>query len=250
MSRGLTGPADLEAGVDVARLAVQGWFPDARAAWLGGSVVRGTATSSSDLDVTVLLDAAPAPFRDTRDADGWPVELFVQTPASLAHYRAVDRARRQPSTARLVGESVVLLDQDGWGRRLQLECRAEVAAGPEPLGAREVDAHRYALTCLLDDLTTGEAGVERTAVAVAAWDGALRLQLGLARRWTGTGKGLVREVVDLDASAGTSYASTFDTALGAAVGGDVGLLTTAVADVLERAGGRLLVGYRLGGSEA
>ena len=46
--------------VDVARRLVEEEFPGARAAWLGGSVVRGDASPTSDLDITVLLDGPPA----------------------------------------------------------------------------------------------------------------------------------------------------------------------------------------------
>lgn len=53
-----------ERAIADARRCVVAWFPEARAAWLGGSVVRGGATSTSDLDITVLLAGPPAPFRE------------------------------------------------------------------------------------------------------------------------------------------------------------------------------------------
>ncbi|MGH3996239.1 MAG: nucleotidyltransferase domain-containing protein [Pseudonocardiaceae bacterium] len=49
------------AGPEVARRLVAEWFPQARTAWVGGSVARGDETSNSDLDVTVLLEGPPAP---------------------------------------------------------------------------------------------------------------------------------------------------------------------------------------------
>ncbi|RYG77009.1 nucleotidyltransferase domain-containing protein [Yimella sp. RIT 621] len=49
-------------------------FSSPVAAWLGGSVVRGTATALSDLDITVPLDGTPAPMRESLRADGVPVE--------------------------------------------------------------------------------------------------------------------------------------------------------------------------------
>ena len=70
---------DLDAAVASARGLVVDRFPGARAAWLAGSVVTGTATPGSDLDVTVLLPGEPAPYRESMRWDGWPVELFVHT---------------------------------------------------------------------------------------------------------------------------------------------------------------------------
>lgn len=63
----------------MARRLVTERFPDARAAWLGGSVARGQATLTSDLDVTVLLGRPPAPYRESLTYAGWPVEIFAHT---------------------------------------------------------------------------------------------------------------------------------------------------------------------------
>src|SRR5437879_12140323 len=98
-------------GVSVARRLVESRFPDARAAWLGGSVAAGTATPTSDLDITVLLDGPPAPYRSLEVIEGWPVEWFVQTEQSLLDFCETDRTRRRrPNTMRLVGSSLVPVD--------------------------------------------------------------------------------------------------------------------------------------------
>nr|WP_246462109.1 nucleotidyltransferase domain-containing protein [Nocardia transvalensis] len=68
---------------EVAEELVRDRFPDARAAWLGGSTATGTATATSDLDITVLLAGPPAPYRESLLYRDRPVELFVQTEASL-----------------------------------------------------------------------------------------------------------------------------------------------------------------------
>ncbi|MDQ2846160.1 MAG: nucleotidyltransferase domain-containing protein [Actinomycetota bacterium] len=126
-------PLTSDASVEQATGLVASTFPEARAAWLGGSVAAGTATASSDLDITVLLTGAPAPFRESLHHKDIPVEFFVHTDESLALYPGKDRARRQPTLATLVSASIVLLDRDGSGRRLSDECAAEIAAGPASL---------------------------------------------------------------------------------------------------------------------
>lgn len=230
-----------------ARRCVGEWFPDAQAAWLGGSIVRGDATATSDLDITVLLTGPPAPFRDTRRFEAWPVELFVHTDASLAHYRAQDLVRRQPTLMRLVGESVVLLDRDGAGVRLQEDCLRQLAAGPGAMPHNEVDVLRYAVTNLVDDLTPDVDPRERTAVVTLLWSSAAGLVLAAHGRWTGTGKGLVRELVSLDDHLRTAWTTRLDVGLRAAVAGDVEDLVVVAAEVLDLVGGRLLEGYRVAG---
>lgn len=239
--------SDRDAAIADAERCVAQWFPDAVAAWLGGSVVRGDATATSDLDVVVLLAGPPAPFRDTRRFERWPVELFVHTTASLAHYRATDLTRRQPTLMRLIGESVVLVDREGSGVRLQEDCRQQAVAGPGAMPQNEIDVLRYAVTNLVDDLEPGIDPQERTAIATLLWSSAAQLLLGANHRWNGTGKGLVRELVALDAVLGTSWTGRLDDGLRCALDGETGDLVVAAEEVLGLVGGRLLEGYRVPG---
>jgi hypothetical protein len=226
--------------VDVARQLVTELFPGARAAWLGGSVVRGNASPTSDLDITVLLDGPPAPMRKSLEYGGWPVELFVHTEKSLAYFSNQDQQRRQPTMMRLVGESVVLLDTDGSGDRLQRSCRAEVAAGPTALTTAELDLLRYTITNLLDDLSDA-SGDERTAIASVLWQDAARLLLTGAHHWSGTGKGLLREVAAYDSMHGTDHVP----ALMHGVRAEDDSLADEVDRILAAYGGRLFAGFEL-----
>ena len=233
--------------VEAAARLVAERFPAARAAWLAGSVTTGTATPTSDLDITVLVDGDPAPFRESLVHDGWPVELFVHTHESVRHFVEQDRLRRRPTMARLVSSGVALLDRDGAGLALARECAAALVAGPPPLTEAERDRLRYALSDLLDDLAGGGDPPTVVAVAVSAWQQAGELLLAAEGRWGGTGKWLVRELTAYDAAAGTEYAARLHAGLVAAVLGDVAPLTTVADDVLGRLGGRLWAGYRAGG---
>jgi hypothetical protein len=222
--------------VEVARQLVAELFPDARAAWLGGSVVRGNASPTSDLDITVLLDGRPAPMRKSLQYGGWPVELFVHTEKSLAYFSDKDQQRRQPTMMRLVGESVVLLDTDGSGARLQAACLEQVAAGPKPLTTEELDLLRYTITNLLDDLADA-SGDEHTAIASVLWQDAARLLLTGAGRWSGTGKGLLRELA--------AYDEARARALMDGVRAEDDSLVEEVDRILDAHGGRLFAGFEL-----
>jgi nucleotidyltransferase-like protein len=233
--------------VQTARAVVLERFPDARAAWLGGSVARGTPSPTSDLDITVLLPGPPAPYRDTLTVQGWPVGLFVQTDESLTHYRATDAARRQPTMLRLVGESIVLVDTDGSGARLQADCLAQIAAGPQPLTETELLTARYEITDLLGDLTGAADPDERTVVAQLLWTELAQLLLAGAGRWIGTGKALLREVRGYDAETGSTYAPALLTAVRQAPD-DPSSLSALADQILAPYGGRHHDGFRLAGS--
>lgn len=234
--------------MEVARRLVAERFPTARSAWLGGSVARGVATATSDLDITVLLAGPPAPVRESLRYGGWPVELFVHTEDSLAYYCGKDRDRRQPSMMRLVGETIVLMDRDGSAKRLQADCLARLAAGPAPLTEDELAMQRYRVSDLLADLLGADSNDVRTAVAALLWQEAAALLLTGERRWSGTGKGLLRELATYDEDQATTYAVTLPAALRAATTGDVAPLTAVVDKILAPYGGRLFEGFRLTGS--
>lgn len=227
-----------------ARAAVAEHCPDAVQAWLSGSVVRGTATPTSDLDVMVLLPDGRGDdvHRRSLVVDRWPVELFVNTEASVRRFVEQEVARRSPNTLRIVADGVPLLPGDA-GAGLQQDCRAALAAGPEPVAPQSLDRMRYGLTDLLDDLAGGPDGALLDAVVVTVWRATAELLLAAERRWSGGGKWLVREVQALDADRGTAWAARLHQSLHAALAGEPVALVAVADDVLGLVGGRLWDGF-------
>ncbi|HEX3221355.1 MAG TPA: nucleotidyltransferase domain-containing protein [Nocardioides sp.] len=225
-----------------ARALVTEQFPVAVQAWLAGSVTTGQATATSDLDVTVLLEEAVV-HRESLVYDGWPVELFVHTAASIEHFVARDLARRRPTMARLVALGVPLLPGGG-GDDVRARCQAVLDAGPPPLEPGALDLWRYLLTDLLDDLAGATHDEEATAIAVDVWRATAELALASAGAWHGSGKWLVRELEALDARDVTHLTAALDLGLRRALTGERESLATVADRVLDRVGGRLWSGYR------
>lgn len=224
-------------------------FPDALAAWLGGSVVRGDATATSDLDITVLLSGPPAPYRESLIYADWPVELFVHSHSSLEHYREKDLLRRQASIFRLVGESLVLVDVHGDGARLQQESLDQLAAGPPPLTDNELQSQRYGLTDLIMDLEGAIDPSEQLIIAAGLLHSASTLLLAGTGHWTGANKGLLRELRAYDQAQRTTWAETLPSGVVAVQTGDRRPMITACDRILQAFGGRLFDGFRLGGED-
>jgi len=234
-------------GALVARRLVAERYPQARAAWLGGSVASGQATENSDLDITVLLDGAPAPIRRSETVDGWPVEWFVQTEESLLRFCDEDRLRRRrPTTMRLVGSSTVLADADGSGVRLQRQLHAMDRRGPPPVPPSKLEDYRYAVTDLLADLIGARDPDERLTVAAALVSAAADLLLAVNRRWSGSGKWLMRELALLDDAQSTTHGTELVGGLRAAAAGDPVALQRSVVRVLAASGGPVFDGYHRG----
>ena len=232
---------------ETARALVAERYPEAIQAWLAGSTTTGRATETSDLDITVLLDVGAEVHRESLEYDGWPVELFVHTAASIEFFVAKDLAQRHPTMARLVASGVPLLGDsrsDG-GADVRRRCVEVLERGPGPVPEADLELMRYGLTDLLDDLVGAGSGAEATAVAIGVWRAAAELALAAADTWQGTGKWLVRELRELDARHGTRLTDELDDALHRALDGDRQPLLTAAERVLDGCGGRYWAGlYR------
>lgn len=218
-----------------ARALVSDRFPTARAAFLGGGVLSARRTPTSDLDIVVLTDGQPAPYRESLLWRNWPVELFVQHPTTIGAWFAKDVARRRPTLARMCTDGVILADADGTAVTVRSQARTVLAAGPPTPMPAELERRRYGLSDLLDDLA---GSTDPGETAIICWNTlceSAELALVLAGRWLGSGKWLLRELRAADPALADQLITARD---------DPARLAVAAERVLARAGGRLWAGYR------
>jgi hypothetical protein len=213
-------------------------FPGAVASFLGDGVLSARRTATSDLDIVVVLDGPPAPFRESLRWRGWPAELFVHDADSIEVFFARDTARRKPSLARMVAGGAVLTDVDGTAAAVRERAQSVLAAGPPPLSTAELELRRYGLTDSLDDLAGSTDPGETAVIGWHVWTQTAELALLLAGSWLGGGKWLLRELRAADPElAGRLLLAA----------GDPAALTDLADQVLRGAGGRLWEGFRLPG---
>lgn len=232
-------PADSPPAIDAATNLVQRDFPACLAAFLAGSVVRGEATATSDLDIMIIVPDGHQSYRASVQAFGWPVEVFVQTMAAHRYFTQHDAARRTAATSRMVCEGIVVCDRDGWAIRLKEEAHTLLAAGPAPLTAQELALARYFVSDLMDDLIDARPD-EMPFIAWELAQNTTNLILDWHRQWRGRGKWLVRSLRRFD----PALAERLNAALHAATNGDAADLLTFATDALDLAGGRLWEGFR------
>lgn len=230
--------------MDAAQRFVADRFSDCRAAFLAGSVVRGDATATSDLDIVVVIDHPEAPFRESLFFEGWPVEIFVHTPESVLRYFNSDAERRMPTLPVMVVESAVLVSQDGTAETLRDRAQALLDAGPAPLTEQALTNQRYFVTDLLDDFEGSTDHAESFFIAAELAIRTIDLWLGLNGQWTGRGKWVMRALRRYD----PVQADRLAVALQALdITGDKQPLIDFVEGVLAPAGGRLFAGFKQGG---
>jgi nucleotidyltransferase-like protein len=126
-----------------------------RATWkvhgiiVAGSIVRGEAGPTSDLDLWVV-HAEPWRVRDQRRFAGVPAELFVNPPERARGYFASEHADGRPCTANMLATGVVLGEADEVVHALVGEAGAWLRKPLAPTAA-ELAGRRYAAVDTLDD---------------------------------------------------------------------------------------------------
>ena len=184
-------------------------FPKSFAAMIAGSHVRGRATATSDIDLIVLMPTGARTYRESFLYEGYPVEAFIYTEATIADFFEADWARRRPSLQRMVTEAVPvrvhpLVDQ------LKAEAARQLLAGPTPWTVEQLNQNRYFLTDLLDDFIGVEDRTEGLAIATRLFDQAASFHLTASGRWLGQGKWLPRELTALSQADADRFSDAFD----------------------------------------
>lgn len=228
--------------IEAAKNFVAQAFPTCDAAFLGGSVVRGDATATSDLDIVIVTRETQKAYRQSLYASGWPVEAFVNTPVSYRAFFASDAQRRRPSLPRMCAEGIILIDRNGSAQRIQREAQALLDQGPEPLSEAEVTQLRYQLTDSLDDFAGSVRPGESFFLAATVAELAAELILGYHRQWIGKGKWVLRALHAFDAHLAQRLTDALESFSGRE---EKDQLIVFAQDALQLVGGRLFDGYSL-----
>lgn len=230
--------------IDAAQRIVSARFPDARAAFLTGSAPTTRITSTSDLDIVVVLQGRPAPFRENIREFGWPVELFVQSPASIEYFVAKETSEHHGTTLKMLMDGHILVSVDGEAERLQAEAIDRFAKGPSSISIEEMERRRYALTDQLDDLIGASDPTELLYIGQQLLVGASELALLSKAQWLASGKWLPRHLALSEPELLMRLSSAIKAVLET---GEKEPIEAVVREILERVGGPLTEGYHVAG---
>lgn len=115
-----------------------------------GSIIRGNPGPTSDFDIYVV-HAAPERQRVQRVFDGVPAEIFVNPPAAIRHYFALEHAAYRPCTAHMLSHGFVVLERDPVVGDLLAEAATWLAKSPPTLTADQRVMARYFAADQLDN---------------------------------------------------------------------------------------------------
>ncbi|PEM99655.1 nucleotidyltransferase [Bacillus wiedmannii] len=109
--------------MEAAQRIITSQFPNCDVALLGGSVVRGEATKTSDLDIVIVDQNLPSCYRESFYSNGWPVEVFVHNFETCKTFFKMDCDRGRPSLPQLVSEGIVLKGENEIVEKLKREAK-------------------------------------------------------------------------------------------------------------------------------
>ncbi|SDM59866.1 nucleotidyltransferase domain-containing protein [Bacillus sp. OK048] len=225
-----------------AKLFIQKQFPNCDGALLAGSVVRGQATETSDLDIVIFDKNVKSSYRESIFDFGWNIEVFVHNLISYKHFFESDYERARPSMPRMVSEGVVLKD-NGIIDFIKHEARELLQKGPAKWTQETINIKRYFITDVLDDFIGCSNRAEEIFIANALVELVSEFVLRTNCKWVGTSKWVIRSLRQYDEKFAELLVEVFDIFYKT---GDKSKIIQLVDNILKPHGGRLFDGFSLG----
>lgn len=235
---------DLKKGnaIEAAQQLIAQYFPHCDGALLAGSVVRGEATETSDLDIVVFDHTRMTSYRESIIAFGWAIEVFVHNLTSYKQYFHEDYKRARPSMPRMVSEGIVLKD-NGILDGIKNEAKLLLDKGPEEWTEQTIKIKQYFITDALDDFIGCSNKAEELFIANALAELVSEFVLRTNRQWIGHSKWVVRALLQHDEAFTLHFIQAFDIFYKT---GNKQHIIQLVNNVLEPFGGKYFDGFSVG----
>ena len=216
-------------------------YGGARVIFLAGSVVRGEATPTSDLDLVVVYERLPHAYREAFVHAGWPVETFVHDPETLRYHFDSDRRRGIPSLMRMVTEGIEIPEASRFSAELRRLASELLEAGPPRWDEPELTRRRYRLSDWVDDIRHPRTPEELVASGTFLYADLADFFLLSQSLWTAHSKTIPRRLREVDAGFAERFRDAFEALFAEKRQGPVIAL---VEEVLKPFGGPLFEGFR------
>jgi hypothetical protein len=216
-------------------------YPNADAAFVAGSFMRGEGSATSDIDLVVLHPSLTQAYRESFTFKDIPVETFVHDPETLSWFLEHDRKDGHPALIGMLTEGVLIGPMQDTGREFKKRALQMLAEGPPPLSTDAMQRLRYAITDKLDDLEADRSPAEVIAIGAALYPLLVELALRGSSQWNGSGKWNARLLDQMDASVAKQFKTAF---LNLYNGSDTHTVIRLADNLLAQHGGRLFSGYR------
>ncbi len=228
--------------VEVARRIWRERYAGSRVLFLAGSVLRGEATPTSDLDIVVVYERLPNAYRESFVYEGWPVEAFVNDPETMNYFFSESDGRQgQPVLAAMVLEGREIPEGNAFSRSLKERAAAFIEAGPPRLSEQDIRIMRYRLTDAVDDIRYPRNAEELLASGTELYNLVADFYLRSQGLWSATKKAIPRRLREVNADFAERFRSAFESLF---VEKRPAAVIDLAAEILQPFGGFLFDGFR------
>jgi hypothetical protein len=226
----------------VAKELFENRYQGADAIFVAGSVVRGEATSYSDLDLVVLFPKVKTAYRESFIHKDWPVEAFIHDRDTIRYFfQHVDRPIGRATLAEMISEGHEFPNATAATSEVKVLAEQAMREGPAALSDEEIQDRRYQISGLIDDLREPRSRQEMVASSAAVYHELADYYFRCRRSWSGSGKNLVKRMKKID----PAFARQFDEAFEALFLNSQPKLVIELAEsIMSANGGPLFDGYR------
>ncbi len=228
--------------IEAANEFVNKYFSHCQGAILAGSVVRGEATETSDLDIIIFDRAVPSSYRESLVDFEWPIELFVHNLTSYKEYFQKDCERARPSLPRMVAEGMIVRGEEIISP-IKQKAREILDKGPAEWPVEIIQMKRYFLTDALDDFRGSSNRAEELFIANTLAELASEFVLRTNRQWIGASKWVVRALKQYNEPYAHQFVNAFNLFYQT---GEKKEVIQLVEEILQPFGGRLFDGFAVG----
>ncbi|MED2711066.1 nucleotidyltransferase domain-containing protein [Bacillus toyonensis] len=229
--------------IEAAQSIITSQFPNCDVALLGGSVVRGEATKTSDLDIVIVDQSLSSCYRESFYSNGWPVEVFVHNFVTYKTFFKMDCDRGRPSLPQLVSVGIVLKGESEIVEKLKKEANDLLIKGPDKWTEETMKQKRYFISDTLDDFIGASKREEELFIANLLAELIHEYVLRVNGQWLGNSKWFIRVLRRYDDHYAEQFVAAFDHFY---KNGDKNVLINFTEKTLELYGGRVFEGFSIG----
>jgi len=226
----------------VSKELLESRYRGAEAIFVAGSVVRGEASTYSDLDLVVIYDRVPVAYRESFYHRDWPVEAFIHDSETIQYFfQGVDRLIGRATLAEMISEGHEIPGPTELTNGLKEKARAVLADGPPALTEDDIQDRRYQISELIDDIREPRSKAELTASATMVYGELADYYFRTHMDWTGSGKAILKRLRQEDPALARRFADAFEILF---TTGHSQKVIDLAAEILAPQGGFLFDGYR------
>lgn len=209
-------------------------FKDAECGIVAGSIMRGEGHAHSDIDLVVLYgDDFEDVRRESHMYKDTPIEVFIHNRQAQNYFFESDQKRGIPTMNAMVAEGIIIGKNPDYAIRQKEYAQSILDSGPPDLTPVEFDRKRYMITDKIDDLRDPRDGGAKMAVLCNLFEVAADFYLRAQKEWSGTTKGLVKRLRQVDAEFCDHYIQAFQSGFA----GDADAVIDLCEEILSPYGG-------------